>query len=140
MHRQVIKIKALNVEDEEITFQVELTNDISSTSIEFYGYADEFQNFANELCLFPKSIESEVKYELGEQGDKWAYFILLKAFCYENNGLSAIQIKIDNNRKKPFKNYSEFYILTVPASINKLGQQLKSWNPKKENEIVWTAE
>lgn len=138
--KQQIKIKTLNVEDDEIQFQIDLTNGINSTKIDFYGHTDEFINFANELISFPKNINSEIKYELGEKEEKWAYFILLRVFCYQTNGHSAIQIEIDNNRKEPYKNESEFYILTVPASINKLGQILKEWDPKTKNEVKWTAE
>ena len=139
---QRIKISSLTIdeEDDTIQFGIELSNGINSTSIDFYGYADEFQNFANELCLFPKSIDNEVKYELGEQNEKWAYYILLRVFCYENNGYTAIQIKIDNNRIEPHKNYSEFYILTVPASINKIGEELKKWNPRDNKKIEWIVD
>lgn len=142
MPEQKIKISVLAVDDgdDTIQFQIELTNGVNLTSIDFYGYADEFQNFADGLCTFPKSIKAEIKYELGEQGQKWVYYIMLRVFCYENDGHSAVQIKIDNNRTEPNKSYSEFYILTVPASINKLGERLKNWNPKTENEIEWTAE
>ena len=140
MLRHEIKIEALTIDDDEVNFQINLTNGINSTSIDFYGYTDEFQNFADRLCDFPKSIDSEVKYELGEQGDKWAYFILLRVFCYETNGHSAIHVKIDNNKSEPFKSESEFYILTVPASINKFGEMLKNWNPRNKNVIEWTAE
>ena len=142
MLEQRIKISSLAIDEGDYTiqFQIELTNGVNSTSIDFYGYAVEFQDFANELCSFPKSIDTEIKYELGEQGEKWAYYILLRVFCYENNGHTAFQIKIDNNRIEPHKSNSEFYILTVPASINKLGQKLKNWNPKDEKEIKWTAE
>lgn len=79
-----------------------------------------------------------MKYKIGEQGNDWAYHILIRVFCYETNGHTGIQIIIDNNQTEPYKNYSEFYILTDPASINKLGQLLKNWNP--ENEIKWIAE
>lgn len=142
MTEQRIKISLLTIDegDDTIQFQIELTNGVNSTSIDFYGYADEFQDFASELCLFPKRVGTEIKYELGEQGQKWAYYILLRVFCYENNGHTAIQIKIDNNRLEPRKSYSEFYILTVPASINLLGQKLKNWNPKIEKDIEWIAE
>lgn len=142
MTEQRIKISLLTIDegDDTIQFQIELTNGVNSTSIDFYGYAEEFQDFANELCSFPKSIDTEIEYELGEQGQKWAYYILLRVFCYESNGQTAIQIKIDNNGIEPHKSYSEFYILTVPASINMLGQKLKKWNPKIDNVIEWTAE
>ena len=142
MSQQRIKISTLAIDegDDTIQFEIEFTNGVNSTSIDFYGYDDEFQEFANGLSSFPKNIESEIIYELGEQGEKWAYYIFVRVFCYESNGRSAIKIKINNNGKEPYKSFSEFYILTVPASINKLGQILKNWNPKTENEIEWIAE
>lgn len=140
MLKQKIKIKSLNTEDDEISFHIDLTNGINSTCIDFYGYTDEFMNFAEGLCFFPKNIDSEIKYELGEQGGIWAYYILLRVFCYEPNGHCAIHIKVDNNKEEPYKTQCEFYILTLPASINKLGQKLKNWNPINENEFEWTAE
>tara|TARA_R110002124_G_scaffold286085_2_gene465873 strand:+ start:137 stop:565 length:429 start_codon:yes stop_codon:yes gene_type:complete len=142
MFEQKIKLSKLAIDegDDTIQFQFDFFNGINSTSIDFYGYDDQFQNFAKELCTFPKNIDSEVIYELGEQGEKWAYYILVRVFCYENNGHTAIQIKIDNNSKEPFKSFCEFYILTVPASINKLGQLIKNWNPKIDKEIEWIAE
>jgi hypothetical protein len=81
-----------------------------------------------------------VKYELGESGERWAYYILLEVFCYKSDGHSAIHILIDDNGKRPYTNKSEFYITTVPASLNKLGHLLKDWNPMTEKEITWTAE
>jgi hypothetical protein len=140
MLKQGIKITALDVEEEETQFQLELTNGISSTSIDFYGYTDEFISFANGLLDFPKTINDVVEYELGEIGDKFAYYILLKVFCYESNGHSAIHVKIDNNRKQPYTNRSEFYITTVPASLNKFGVLLKNWNVKINKQILWIAE
>ncbi len=142
MSEQQIKISLLTIDngDDIMHFQMDLTNGVNSTSIDFYGDADEFQDFANELCSFPKTIDTEIKYELGKQGEKWAYYILLRVFCYENNGHTALQIKIHKNGTEPYKSHSEFYILTVPASINNFGQKLKNWNPKINNEIEWTAE
>jgi hypothetical protein len=113
MLKQEIKIAALDIEDEEVQFQIELTNGINSTSIDFYGYTDEFKTFANGLITFPKTIDDTVQYELGEIGGNWAYYILLKVFCYERNGHSAIHIKVDNNGKEPYTSKSEFYITTV---------------------------
>ena len=60
--------------------------------MEFYGYANNFKEFATGLISFPKSITDNVKYELGENGERWAYFILLDVFCYERNGHSAIHV------------------------------------------------
>jgi hypothetical protein len=138
--RQEIKIKTLDIDDEETQFQITLTNGTNLTTINFYGYLDEFENFANGLLTFPKTINDTVKYELGEVGNNWAYYILLRVFCYDTNGYSAIHIKVDNNKTEPETNKCEFYITTYPASLNKFGQLLKDWNPKIEKEIVWIAE
>jgi len=139
---QEIKISVLDIDegDDTIQFQIELTNGISSVSLDFYGYADNFKEFATRLLSFPKSIKDNVKYELGEIDERWAYYIHLEVFCYENNGYSAIHVIVDNNRKRPFTNKSEFYIKTVPASLNKLGQLLYNWNPKIVKEILWIPE
>ena len=140
--KQKVKISTLAIDegDDTIHYQLEVTNGINSTTQDFYGYADNFKEFANGLLSFPKNITDKVKYELGESGERWAYYILLDVFCYENNGHSAIHIVIDNNGKLPKTNKSEFYITTVPASLNKLGQLLLEWNPTKEKEITWIAE
>ncbi|MEO8086976.1 MAG: hypothetical protein ABI763_09165 [Bacteroidota bacterium] len=93
-----------------------------------------------ELLSFPKTINDNVKYELGEISERWAYYILLDVFCYESNGHSAVNVKVDNNGKRPYTNKSEFYITTVPASLNKLGKLLSDRNPTTEKEITWTSE
>lgn len=141
MLEQKIKISVLNIEegDDTIQFRIVVSNGISSTYQDFYGYADNFKEFATGLLSFPKSITDNVKYELGESGERWAYYILLDVFCHEKNGHSAIHVIVDNNGKRPYTNKSEFYITTVPASLNKLGQLLRDWNPTTEKEITWTA-
>ena len=140
--KQEVKISVLAIDegDDTIQFQMEVSNGISSSSIDFYGYADNFKEFATGLLLFPKTVSDKVRYELGEIGERWAYYILLDVFCYESNGHSAIHVIVDNNGKGPYTNKSEFYITTVPASLNKFGQLLKEWNPMTEKEIIWNAE
>lgn len=142
MLKQEIKISVLSIDegDDTIQFQLQVSNGISSTSQEFYGYADNFKVFASGLLSFPKTITDNVKYELGESGERWAYYILLEVLCYENSGHSSIHIIVDNNGKKPYTNKSEFYITTIPASLNKFGQLLRDWSPITEKEITWTAE
>ena len=142
MLKQEIKISVLSFDegDDTIQFQIEVTNGIISASQDFYGYADNFKEFSTGLLSFPKSITDKVKYELGEIGERWAYYILLNVFCYESNGYSAINVILTNNGIPPNTNKSEFYIKTVPASLNKFGQLLKGWNPMTEKEITWTAE
>jgi hypothetical protein len=142
MLKQEIKISVLSIDegDDTIQFQIEISNGTISASQDFYGYADIFTEFASGLLSFPKTINDKIKYELGEVGERWAYYILLDVFCYETNGHSAIHVILDNNAKRPYTNKSEFYITTVPASLNKFGQLLMDWNPITEKEIIWTAE
>jgi len=140
--KQEIKISTLAIDegDDTIHYQLEVSNGINSTTQDFYGDADNFKEFANGLLSFPKSITDNVKYEIGECGERWAYYIHLDVFCHENNGHSAIHVIVDNNGKRPYTNKNEFYITTVPSSVNKLGQLLRDWNPATEKEITWTAE
>ena len=137
---QTIRIKALNVEDDEIQFEIIVSNGISTSSLDFYAYFDEFIDFGNKLKQFPKDITDEVQYELGEQDPKWAYYMQLKAYCYQSNGHSAIDVVIDNHGAKPYQNQASFSLTTLPASINKLGELLSTWNPKNDKEIEWVAE
>lgn len=140
--KKEIKISALTIDegDESIHYQLEVTNGINSITQDFYGYSDSFQHFATGLISFPKTLSDKVKLEIGESGTRWAYYILLDVFCYENNGHSAIHIVIDNNGEPPHTNKSEFYIQTIPASLNKLGQLLLSWNPIIQKELSWAPE
>jgi len=48
---QDIKISVLSIDegDDTIQFQIEVSNGISSTSQDFYGYADNFKEFATGL-------------------------------------------------------------------------------------------
>ena len=140
--KQEIRISVLAIDegDDTIQYQIEVTNGINSITQDFYGYADNFKDFATRLLSFPNTITDNVKYELGESGERWAYYILLDVLCHAYNGHSAIHVKVDNNGKPPYTNKSEFYITTVPASLNKLGQLLMVWNPITEKEITWTAE
>ena len=140
--KQEIKISVIAIDegDDTIQYEIEITNGMNSISQEFYGYSDNFKEFAAGLLSFPKTITDNVKYEFGQNRESSEYYILLDAFCYENNGHSAIHVIVDNNRKRPHTNKSEFYITTVPASLNKLGQLLRDWNPTTAKEVTWTAE
>lgn len=135
-----LKIETIHEEMGEVQYMLELSNDDTSASIEFYGSANEFKSFALGLISFPRNIKDKVTYELGKIGEKWAYYILLEVYCYEPNGLSAIRVVIHNSGSAPYFSKSEFFIRTLPASINALGHLLNNWNPGTTKEIVWMAE
>lgn len=104
--KQFIKLQALYTEDDEVKFQIEISNGIVSTSQDFFGYSDNF----------------------------------ISLFCYSSNGYSSIHVKIDNHGTQPNINKTEFFIKTLPASINKLGSILSTSNPKKTKSIEWNAD
>jgi hypothetical protein len=140
--KQEIKISVLSIDEGDNTmhFKMEVSNGIITASQDFYGYADIFKEFANRLLIFPNTISDKIKFEHGEKGNRWAYYILMEVFCYDKNGHSVIHVITDNNSNEPNTNKSEFYIKTVPASLNKLGQTLSHWNPMTEKDIKWMAE
>ncbi len=134
-----IKIRVLNIDqgDDTIHFQGFFSNELCSTTLEFYGYSDEFQNFASNLTEFPKSTKDKAIYVLGEKGDKWAYYLLIEAYCIESNGRSALRIEATYNGTGPAHHDSKFEIKSEPASLNRLGNRLKNWNPMEEKLFEW---
>lgn len=137
-----IKIKVLDIDEDDndfTKFRIFFANEIASASLEFYNYIDCFNDFASKLESFPISAKESITFEVGGDSEKWAYYLVLKINC-EPNGNSALYIKLDNHQTDLDLIKSEFFIKTVPASLNKLGQILKSWNPKDKNEITWIAE
>lgn len=139
--KQGISIKVLNIdEDDTVRYRLVLSNDITSTSIEFYDYEDCFQKFAGGLLEFPRSVDDVVEFQIGHTHSQWAYFISIKVFCYERDGRSVLQVQLDNKMGIPEGNKCEFYIPVIPASLNNLGETLSKWNPRAQKEINWIAQ
>jgi len=114
--RQGIKIKVIREPDDDGTFKFEinLANEETSTSLQFWGYGDNFKEFGDRLTDFPKTIKDNVTYELGEDKNngqpKWAYYMLLNVFCFDSAGQSVIKVIVDNHADIPGYQRSEFYI------------------------------
>jgi hypothetical protein len=142
--RPGIGLNVLSEADDDGLFQFEIniSNGRTSAALEFWGYADNFAQFGSGLTDFPKTIRDKVTYELGgeDKGDqRWAYYLLLEAFCYDATGQSAIKVKVDNKFDIPTYESHEFFIKSEPASINRLGQGLEKWNPVDSKEFEWTS-
>ncbi|MBZ0245080.1 MAG: hypothetical protein K8H85_03950 [Cyclobacteriaceae bacterium] len=141
---QEIKIKVIREPDDDglFEFEISLSNGDTSTNLEIWGYSDDFKEFGKKLIEFPKGLKDVVSFQLGEEGTtgdmKWAYYLSLNAFCYNASGQSAIKVIIDNHQASPDHSRSEFYIKAEPAAINRLGHELKNWNPESIKEIGWT--
>ncbi|MEZ4800289.1 MAG: hypothetical protein R2809_11050 [Flavobacteriales bacterium] len=95
-----IRIRVLDIDhgDETIHFQVFFSNEVCSTTLDFNGCSDEFQDFATNLIEFPKTTKDKVTYELGDKGYRWAYYLRI-AYCIHPNGHSALKIEAANNGK-----------------------------------------
>jgi hypothetical protein len=135
-----IKFTALEYDqsDNLVKYRIIAANDQSMGSLEFYDYPGTFHEFAQKLISFPVSIDDEITFETGE--NRPPYYMLMRAFCYERNGHTAIQIIMDNHQPCPDMVKTEFYISTIPASINTLGELLFNWDPKKDEELVWEVQ
>ena len=80
-----INVLSIDARDDTIHFQSYFSNGHCSTTLETYGYANEFQDFAKKITEFPKSIDDVAIYKLGERGIKWAYYLLIKVYCHVLN-------------------------------------------------------
>nr|WP_299345163.1 hypothetical protein [Allomuricauda sp.] len=135
----MIKIQVLSIDDGDdlIHYHFFADNGICSVGIEFYGYDDEFQNFASGLTKFPENIDDQIVFERGMKDDKYASYLKIKAYCYLKNGPSALSIDAWNNGDEQTKFEVKFILKAEPASLNKFGVALKNRNPKNHNEFVW---
>jgi hypothetical protein len=135
----LIKISVLEIDNDDIQFKIEIQNYCCRTSLDFYGNADNFKDFGKKLTDFPKSISDIAEFKLGEDDKKWAYYILIKAFCYDASGHTALRIIVDNLGDNVNGHRTEFSIISEAASINLLGQTLMTWNPFLTKEIIWES-
>jgi len=134
-----IKIRVLGIDKEEgyIKYEIYFNNGYCASTLEFYAYSDEFQEFSLSLIDFPKSIKDKVIYELGERGNNWRYYLLIQVYCVEPTGRSALKIISTKNGVGIDSHDCKFEIESEVASINKLGIGLKNWNPMKQKQFVW---
>ena len=135
----LIRISVLEIDNEDIHFQVEIENYSCRTSLDFYGNADDFKSFGEKLSEFPKSINDIASFQLGEDDRKWAYYMTIKAFCYDASGHTALRVLVDNFSDTVNGHRTEFSIMSEAASINSLGQMLMTWNPLVTKEIIWES-
>ncbi len=138
MTKQIrIQVLGIDKEEEYIKYETHFNNGYCAATLDFYGYSDEFKEFSLDLIDFPKSINDKVIYELGERGNKWKYYLLIQAYCFEPTGRSAIKVESTNNFIGIDSHDCKFEIESEVASINKLGIGLKNWNPMKQKQFVW---
>lgn len=120
-------------------YAILINNNLTSVYHEFWGYSDEFKEFAIGLVGFPQDIDHKISYVSKESGPG-AQYLSLNTFCYKSNGEAVIHITSDNTKEIPQRQKSEFYIDANAASLNKLGVFLNSFDPAKKQSVIWYAE
>lgn len=119
---------------------VAISNDWQS-SLKFWGNADLFKDFGNQLKSFPNKTKKNITFELGAEltGKKpeWDYYLLMRAYYYDEVGHIAIEIAINNNKQNPDLQNARFNIFSEPEQTSKLGKLLSEWNPATQSELVW---
>lgn len=136
---KILRFKILDIDDSDelLKIEIHLNNGLNATTLNYYNYIEDIQNFGKKLSQFPSSVSDEIIYEIGEKGNKWAFYLLLKVFYKSENNSFAIKIITCNNGVDYSFSQSEFEINFEPASINRFGERLKNWNPTDSKIIEW---
>lgn len=138
-----IKLNVLDIDEGDGLIQMSIiaSNGHSTSYYEGYFLADSFRDFATKLISFPTNISNRVIYggDVERNDHKYRGYLLFEIFCYEAGGQTAIKVIMDLYSSVPYNSSSEFFILTEPASINKLGVSLYHWNPLTQKEFLWVA-
>ncbi|WP_426062284.1 hypothetical protein, partial [Hymenobacter sp. B1770] len=73
--RPGIEFKLLSPGDGDgfLSYHLTLSNGETTTSFGFYGYDDEFREFAQQLDSFPRSSSQIVTHQVGNDDPEWAY-------------------------------------------------------------------
>jgi len=134
MLKEYIKIKAS--EDEHgADFWISASNGSATCELQFYHEKDCFLKFAEALLNFPGSVTDKIIFEASNP----LFELKILVYCYDFLGHSALQIIMDNKEKAPETQKAEFYIKTIPGSLNRLGDLLKNWDFLNEG-ITWIPE
>jgi hypothetical protein len=125
--------------DNDVHFAISVSNGYYSAYSDFYGDIQTFKEFASSLTTFPRSIKDIILFEVGEDDEKYTGYLSIKAFCYDESGHAALRVRINKHGDDVSSAKSEFTIVAEAASINRLGEQLLSWDMFKEREIEWMS-
>lgn len=139
MTEGTIKIAASVDYDGDCTFDVTISKGTIETHIHFYGSTDAWKDFGEQLVIFPKRVEDSVVFDATTNGF-YMDSLLLKAYCYDAQGHTAISIITDNNYSDPDQCRLDFSVSAEAASTNHLGHLLLNWQVENESEIVWQAQ
>lgn len=144
MRGGMLKFAASEVINGSCTSDVAISKGLIETHVSFYEYSNAWMTFGEALQTFPLQSQDVVTFKAGapepNTNNQRRASILLKAYCYDHQGHTAIQIIVDNNEPLPVKERLELSIVAEAASLNSLGKLLANWRVETESEIVWKAQ
>jgi hypothetical protein len=138
-----ITITRLPHEDEEWRtlewrILVRTSNSEFCAALDVYVHSDKLAELGRQLSAFPTSVDAEVRLEIGDRQDPWAYHLLLRTFLYDRAGHAAVEVRMDNRRKDYRHAAAHFSIPCEVASLNRLGQSLFAWIRQPDEPLAWT--
>jgi hypothetical protein len=100
---------------------------------------DELKKFGQQLINFPVNIKDVACFQEGQDSEEWAYYLTLKAFCYDSNGHIAVQVNGKSTGSIATRYQATFSLLCEATSINRLGLQLTNWVPEATKQLIWRS-
>jgi hypothetical protein len=125
--------------DEEGLLHIELvaSNGYFVATHDFYTYAEELEEFASRLQIFPKSTKDKMKFEVGMDVPDHYCHVVLTAYVYDEVGHCALEVQISNRGSRHVQTQSKFNIVTEPAQLNRLGETLDTWLKSNDKTMEW---
>jgi len=129
------------IHDDDGLWEVQLhaTNGRYAVGQQFYAYPENFAEFIGDLESFGTSLRDEATFESGNEGDRWAHFVLIHAFIHSPRGESAIRVPATNNQTDVHGQRGEFCISCEAGAVNRLGRSLRQWVDDASEPFVWLA-
>lgn len=98
-----------------------------AAEINFYEYAETIEAFGRALQEFPRSPTDEVIFENGSTAPNTYSWLVLRVFVFDGVGHSALEVECQRNGTRLVSARSRFAVELEPATINRLGSELKNW-------------
>jgi hypothetical protein len=107
--------------------------------IEIYTNPGELKLIGRELHGFPKGRDDIVLWEIGSEDplERWAFYFRFRVFIVHPGGLSAVELRFNNNQKPPYQEVSEFCIPAHPSDLDRLAHLLVRFSELKHTTLEW---
>jgi hypothetical protein len=131
MDEASIELRLIFQDDTLLWSEFKANNGSFKGQLEWYCTPSELEEIGKALSPFPNKIPDEYMYD-------WFCFAI-KAYTYDRSGHCALQIYINNNKKKPEELECRFSIVAEAWAIHRLGELLKKFSTLKYKSLKWSA-